>query len=1030
MPDNYISDCELLRMNQDVRPLNNRGKDIIELCKSTGLRIVNGRKLGDITGNFTCYERNSLTPSLIDYALAEAELFGDISFFCVKPLTEFSNHCPIEIKIDADYKYDNDITTKENVTLRPQPKRYQWESGISSVLYQRVLSSEICYRDINILKDKCYGLNSQGTNLAVKDITGLILNAADHAQIKCKRYFLKKKSKKKKCKIWNPDCMDLAKQVKLLCRQVNKSPFDRELRIKYYSVKKHLKKSIKKNSIEIRNHLINQLDRLYDTDPKEYWTLINELEELHNDKNQSCESISPDKWLTHFKNLMSCDLKLEQIHHDILQELVNKDKNIFSKLDFKITEREVLECIKKLKKNKSPGSDSVTNEMLIAGKMVFSPLFANLFNHVLLSGCFPDSWAVSYIKPLFKGGSIYDPSDYRGISLSSCLGKLFCSVLNKRLVNFLQENNMYKPNQTAFREGCRTSDHIFVLKTLIDKYVKNIISRTKASRLYVCFVDLRKAFDTVWREGLLYKLLNLGVGGSFFKIIESMYSNCKVSIKLNDGITQEFDTNIGVKQGCVISPTLFNIFLNDIPDIFENEMSAPVDINGILINCLMYADDIALISQTAEGLQHCLHQLGQYCNKWKLSVNTKKTKVVVFTKTGRIPHDVEFYMNGEKLEIVKEMKYLGIVFHSNCLFTTAIENLKGKSNKALFKLTKSFGNFTPSVKTSTHLFDSVVKPVLLYNSEIWGSYITDVDKLCNISTNKTKIYHNFNFEKLHLRWCKYTLGVNSKSSNIAVLAELGRYPLAIEIFTNMIKYWLRVKHLDKSSFAYNCYIENSNMVKSDKSCWLTNVYKILSTCNMSHLMEGSQYYEDFQDVELVHKLRKIHHKKVIKHCIVEMRKIYSGQFCMDLFNDYRLNDDGNKLRTYRTFKNDMYLEKYLINIRDRDLRKYFCRLRISAHNLPIEKGRHRRPKKTPIQDRVCDLCNSGEIGNEMHLVNQCISLKTERDICFDKIKSRDASFENMNNNEKFIYIMKCSSPELAFDIIPLIKCIIQKRGGL
>jgi hypothetical protein len=163
------------------------------------------------------------------------------------------------------------------------------------------------------------------------------------------------------------------------------------------------------------------------------------------------------------------------------------------------------------------------------------------------------------------------------------------------------------------------------------------------------------------------------------------------------------------------------------------------------------------------------------------------------------------------------MKYLGIVFNNNCTFSSVVKNLKEKGIKALFKLFKSFGNFTPSIKTATHLFDAVIKPILLYNSEIWGSDTNDITKLLVEGSNNIKMYYQSSFDKVHLRWWKYTLAVNSKSCDIAVSAELGRYPLITDIHLNIFKYWMRVKNMCKESFAYNCYIENMDMiVKMDK----------------------------------------------------------------------------------------------------------------------------------------------------------------------------------------------------------------------
>ena len=128
----------------------------------------------------------------------------------------------------------------------------------------------------------------------------------------------------------------------------------------------------------------------------------------------------------------------------------------------------MIKGIKRLKKNKAPGPDGIPNEIIKAGQYELATILTKIFNVIMLSGQFPDSWATSLIKPLFKGGSPHKPSDYRGISLSSCMGKLFCSVLNQRLVDYMNSNNIYKANQIAFREGSRTSDHTFVLGTNIN----------------------------------------------------------------------------------------------------------------------------------------------------------------------------------------------------------------------------------------------------------------------------------------------------------------------------------------------------------------------------------------------------------------------------------------------------------------------------------------------------------------------------------------------------------------------------------
>ncbi len=147
-----------------------------------------------------------------------------------------------------------------------------------------------------------------------------------------------------------------------------------------------------------------------------------------------------------------------------------------------------------------------------------------LFNFLGV-GHFPDIWNKGLITPIFKSGDKSDPNYYRGICESSNLGKLFCNIINTRLVHFLTEHNVLTKSQIGFLPNYRTTDHIFTLHTLIDKYMNQ--NKTK---IFACFVDLQKAFDSIWHEGLLSKLLESGIGGKTCNIIKTMYSNNQCAI--------------------------------------------------------------------------------------------------------------------------------------------------------------------------------------------------------------------------------------------------------------------------------------------------------------------------------------------------------------------------------------------------------------------------------------------------------------------------------------------------------------------
>ena len=194
--------------------------------------------------------------------------------------------------------------------------------------------------------------------------------------------------------------------------------------------------------------------------------------------------------------------------------------------------------------------------------------------------------------------------------------------MNARLNDFLEENKIINRCQIGFRRKHRTADHLLVLKSIIDCY------KLKRKPIFACFIDFKKAYDSVWREGLFYKLLLCGCSKSFLKCILGMYSSVRYSVKLEDGTTPFFNSFIGVKQSCNLSPTLFNIFINDVPNLFDDSCD-PVRLGNTNLNCLLYADDLVLLSESQKGLQSCLTKLERYTNRWKLNINKKKSKILL-----------------------------------------------------------------------------------------------------------------------------------------------------------------------------------------------------------------------------------------------------------------------------------------------------------------------------------------------------------------------------------------------------------------
>lgn len=209
-------------------------------------------------------------------------------------------------------------------------------------------------------------------------------------------------------------------------------------------------------------------------------------------------------------------------------------------LNCDITRDEIASAINRLKNNKSPGRDNVLNELLKLGKeQLISPL-EKLFNTILHSGYFPKEWSFGYIIPLYKKGDESLAENYRGITLLSSLGKLFTQILNHRLEDFLECNNILTIEQAGFRRNHSTIDNILVLKSMIDKYVKSK-KRRGSKLLFTCFVDFKKAFDSIPRKTLFEKISKIGVTGNFFSLLVSIYINDESAVKVGDKVTHSFN---------------------------------------------------------------------------------------------------------------------------------------------------------------------------------------------------------------------------------------------------------------------------------------------------------------------------------------------------------------------------------------------------------------------------------------------------------------------------------------------------------
>ncbi len=245
------------------------------------------------------------------------------------------------------------------------------------------------------------------------------------------------------------------------------------------------------------------------------------------------------------------------------------------------------------------------------------------------------------------------PLNYRGISLLSCVGKAYSSLLNRHIVSYCAQMDVFNNEQNRFRQDRSCADHICSLTSVL----RNILADKQHTFSY--FIEMQKAFDWVHRDLLFYKLLQNNIDDHNCYAVKSLYSNPTACVKLNKIHTDWFETKRGVKQGDPLSLTLFCIFINDL--ITEiNNLNIGISIGSRKLSILSFADDIVLIVDSEEKLQAMVNHVELWCNKWRLCVNNDKTKIMHFRNRRKAKCNTKFMFGASEQEIVKQYKYLGV----------------------------------------------------------------------------------------------------------------------------------------------------------------------------------------------------------------------------------------------------------------------------------------------------------------------------------------------------------------------------------
>lgn len=368
---------------------------------------------------------------------------------------------------------------------------------------------------------------------------------------------------------------------------------------------------------------------------------------------------------------------------------------------------EVMAAVRALKSGKAAGVDEIRPEMLKSLSNYGLHWLTRICSVAWKSGKAPEDWQTGVVVPIFKKGDQRDCSNYRGITLLSLPGKVYARVLERRCRQIVESK--IQDSQCGFRAGRGTTDQLFTLRQVYEK------AWEFGQSVYTSFIDLEKAYDRVPRDLLWSVLREYGIDGQLLAAIQSLYDDCKSCVRINGHKSAWFWVRVGLRQGCVLSPLLFIIFMDRISR--RSTTQDCIKVGDVKVESLLFADDIARLASTAAGLQQAMDRFAAECSASGMQISVKKTEIMVVS---RQPEQCALYTNGKTLNQVEKFKYLGVEFSSDGKQDGEIDRRIGAASGVLRSLYRSVVTKAEiSLKTKLAIFKSVYRPTLIYGHEQW-----------------------------------------------------------------------------------------------------------------------------------------------------------------------------------------------------------------------------------------------------------------------------------------------------------------------
>ena len=386
----------------------------------------------------------------------------------------------------------------------------------------------------------------------------------------------------------------------------------------------------------------------------------------------------------------------------VLQTPQNTDTD-----NFPILREEVEAAVKALKKGKSAGVDNIPGELVQASREEMISILHEICNKIWETGKWPSSWTQSLVNTLPKKSNLQQCQNYRTISLISHPSKIMLRIILNRLTQVAER--IIKEEQAGFRKGRSTTEQIFNLRLICEKCLQH------QQDLYHVLIDFKKAFDRVWHEALWATMRLFNINENLIRSIQSLYSEATSAVYLDNKIGEWFRTTVGVRQGCLLSPTLFNLFLERIMDDALEGHEGTVSIGGRTISNLRFADDIDGLAGKENELVSLVGRLDVTSNKFGMQISAEKTELMTNNVNGI---NSKIKIDNKELKVVKSFKYLGAIVSDQGSKPEIVSRI-GQTHSAINRLKTIWKDNKLSTSSKIRLLRSLVISIFLYACETW-----------------------------------------------------------------------------------------------------------------------------------------------------------------------------------------------------------------------------------------------------------------------------------------------------------------------